>query len=242
MPQYIHILFEVGSYIVGYRYYLYLRERHVDLISDKDRIEIFLVACFGAMVGSKLLGILEDVSVLSRDFLGIAQTLLGTKTIVGGLLGGLICVESYKRLKCIKVSSGDLMTYPLILGMIIGRFGCHFTALEDGTFGLKTSFFTGMDFGDGIKRHPTNLYEITFLLLIWLLIGFLEKKRVLADGAKFKIFLSSYFLFRFIVDFIKPRDEIFEHLSAIQIACLLGVCYYCYIFITSKTFLKPNDF
>lgn len=241
MLQNIHLVFEIASYFIGYRIYLYLRKKEVDLLTDENRVEIFVVACFGAMVGSKLLGVLEDVSIFKLNIFSIIQILLGTKTIVGGLLGGLFSVEIFKKLKGIKYSSGDLMTFPLIIGVIIGRIGCHLTALEDGTFGIETHWVLGMDFGDGIYRHPTNLYEIVFLLCIGLIIYFLEIKFILSNGSKFRIFLSSYFLFRFFIDFLKPRILIFGEISTIQIACLAGLCYYCYIFLTTKTFLDQYD-
>ncbi len=44
-----------------------------------------------------------------------------SKTIVGGLLGGILGVEIAKKLVGIKHSSGDLFCFPIILGIMIGR-------------------------------------------------------------------------------------------------------------------------
>ena len=91
------------------------------------------------------------------------RLLLGGKTIVGGLVGGLIAVESVKRLRGIRVATGDLLALPLVLGIAIGRIGCFLSGLEDQSYGIATGLPWGVDFGDGIARHPTQLYEIVVL-------------------------------------------------------------------------------
>ena len=95
--------------------------------------------------------------------------LWGGKTIVGGLLGGLIGVELTKRLVRWKHSTGDDFVYPLMLGLGLGRIGCFLTGLDDHTYGTPTTWFTGVNFGDGVYRHPTQLYEILFLIVLALL-------------------------------------------------------------------------
>jgi len=91
---------------------------------------------------------------------------IGGKTIVGGLLGAWLAVELAKKKLKISYSTGDLYVFPLIVGMCLGRVGCFLTGLDDHTHGLPTSLPWGVDFGDGIHRHPTQLYEIVFLMLL----------------------------------------------------------------------------
>ena len=131
------------------------------------------------------------------------------------------------------------MTYPLILGMMIGRVGCFFAGLQDATYGVATSLPWGIDLGDGIARHPTNLYEMIFLAALWLSLRNLEKHRALADGARFKIFMIAYLNFRLFIEFFKPSPVAWFHLSAIQIACLIGLIYYSpYILQPTRLFAK----
>ena len=103
-----------------------------------------------------------------------------------------------------KNASGDLFTFPLILGLIIGRLGCFSMGVYEDTYGIETSFFTGMNLGDRLTRHPVILYEIGFLLLLWSFIKKINTQIKLANGAQFKIFFIGYFLFRFFCDFLKP--------------------------------------
>jgi len=165
---------------------------------------------------------------------------MGNTTIVGGLLGGLIGVELTKKQIGVKVSSGDLMVYPIILAMIIGRLGCHFAGLEDGTYGVSSALPWAVNFGDGIRRHPTNLYEIVFWVFLWLFLFCLEKKYELNNGARFKILMTAYLLFRLWIEFIKPAYFFNFGLSAIQLACLAGLLYYYKLFLHPLKTIKPN--
>jgi len=91
---------------------------------------------------------------------------MGGKTIVGALVFGLIAVELFKRYIGLHQSTGDLYTIPLALGIAIGRIGCFLTGLSDNTYGTPAKLPWAIDFGDGIPRHPTQLYEIILLLLL----------------------------------------------------------------------------
>ncbi len=234
-----HLLFETLAYTIGFRYFLRLRKRAHDAISTNDRLWILLGAALGALVGARVLALLENPIALLHDGLTL-EVLLASKTIVGGLLGGLVGTELTKKAIGVRSSSGDLMTFPLMLAMMIGRVGCFSAGVEDGTHGVATALPWGIDQGDGIARHPTNLYEILFLGLLWFCIVQIEKRMPLADGARFRLFLASYLLFRFCVEFIKPVYRFDVGLSTIQIACLLGLVYYRDVFFRPGSLVQPT--
>lgn len=146
---------------------------------------------------------------------------------MGGLFGGLLGVELTKKIIGEVKSSGDLFTTPIILGIIIGRIGCFMSGIKEFTYGKETSFFLGMDLGDGVPRHPIALYEILFLIFLFVLIKRLQKRpERFENGMYFKIFMISYFLFRFFIEFLKPNTFLILELSSIQILCLICLLYY----------------
>jgi prolipoprotein diacylglyceryltransferase len=152
------------------------------------------------------------------------------KTIVGGLLGGLIGVETAKKLIGWKRSTGDDFVLPLIIGMSIGRIGCFFTGLSDHTHGTPTTWVTGVDFGDGVPRHPTQIYEIVYLWLIGFFVLYIRKKKTSPwEGFLFQFFMVSYLLFRFFIDFIKPTPHPYFGLNNIQLAAFVGLMYYLFL-------------
>jgi len=234
----IHFLFETTAFFVGYRYYSYLRKHGDDLISSKNRFFILIGAAVGAFLGSHLIGIFENPTLIGR--LGIIY-FMGNKTIVGGLLGGLIGVELTKNKLGVTTSSGDLMVYPICLAMIIGRTGCFFAGLDDGTFGIASNLPWAIDFGDGINRHPTNLYEIVFWVVLWATLWLFERKRTFANGARFKCMMVSYLVFRFFIEFIKPVYFFSFGLSLIQLVCIAGILYYYKVFIYPQNLSKPKN-
>ena len=88
-----------------------------------------------------------------------------------------------KRYIGLRTSTGDLYAIPLALGIAIGRIGCFLTGLSDNTYGTATNLPWAINFGDGIPRHPTQLYEIAFLLaLIPLLLRVLNRIAILSEA------------------------------------------------------------
>ena len=224
-PVLWHSIAEPVGILIGFRYYLYLRRKQGDSIASEKRLWILAGAIFGAVLGSRLVGGFENppaVLAAGNRLLYIYQN----KTVLGGFLGGLFGVELVKKLINERQSSGDLFTYPILLALIIGRIGCFSMGVYEETYGTPSRSFSAMDLGDGILRHPVVLYEMLFLIILWIGLKALEQKYILAHGARFKIFMIAYILFRFLLDFIKPHYTFSFGLSTIQIVCIFGLMYY----------------
>jgi len=218
-----HQFFEALAYVTGFRLHLWLRTRAGDALTDERRMSLVAAAAVGAALGSKLMYWASDPVVIWQSR-GDAAVFLGGKSIVGGLAGGLIAVEWVKRWLGIRRPTGDLFALPLAVGMMIGRIGCFLTGLSDHTYGLPTSLPWGVDFGDGIARHPTQLYEIAWLAL---LAAWIQRRarRPHRDGELFMLFMTGYMAFRLLVEWIKPGVPL-AGLTAIQWGALALLAYY----------------
>lgn len=240
----VHAVFELLAYLTGFALSrrAWRRERRA-FAAQPDSGWIAVAAILGAALGSKLLFILQYPDFVAARFPS-AEALLGGKTIVGGLLGGLVGVEIAKARLGVADSTGDLFTVPVIGGLVVGRLGCLAAGLVDETFGLPTSLPWGWDFGDGVRRHPTPLYEIAFLLVLALALRVFAA-RLTHAGDTFRVFMAAYCAFRVAVDFLKPpfgpvasaaeaalpRARLTAGLTAIQIAALCGVLYDAAVFL-----------
>ena len=160
-----HFFFEALSYVVAFTVYLRLRRRFGDSLATPLRWALVAAAVAGGALGAKILFWLEDPQLTAHSLDNPAY-LVGGKTIVGALVFGLISVELTKRYIGLGDSTGDLYAIPLALGIAIGRIGCFLTGLSDNTYGTPTHLPWAVNFGDGIPRHPTQLYEIFFLLAL----------------------------------------------------------------------------
>jgi prolipoprotein diacylglyceryltransferase len=218
-----HFLFESLAYAIAFRLVLFNSRK--DIIPATQRSSVIVGGMVGALLGAKVLVLVQHIYLLSQNWQQFLLLVIQGKTVVGAMLGGLIGVELTKKMIGVNRSTGDAFVYPLIVGTAIGRVGCFLTGLSDRTYGISTTLPWGVDFGDGIYRHPTQLYEILFLLL---LITFLKIRTRYhrQEGDLFKFYMIAYLSFRLLVDFIKPDFHPILGLSAIQVACVLGLLYY----------------
>jgi prolipoprotein diacylglyceryltransferase len=231
----IHFVFEWLAILSGVQVYRWLKRRKGQMkITEGSSFSVLLGCILGAGVGNKLVFALEYPPLWMEHGW---QALLQGQSIVGGLLGGLIGVEIAKKISGIQHSTGDDFVLPLMIGTIIGRIGCFLAGLHDSTFGLPTTLPWGVDFGDDIARHPTQIYDILaasgFGLLLWL-----GKNRLMrVSGLSFKLYLTGYLSWRLLIDSIKPLPYAYWlNLSGIQWVCVLALI--CYLPYVRRDFLK----
>lgn len=217
-----HALFELCAYVVGFVLVARARRTQGDAVDTDQRWRLSAAALIGAALGSKLVHWGEHLPELLAQ--GDALAWMGGKSIVGGLIGGTLAVEFTKRRLRIEARTGDVLVVPLCASMMIGRVGCFVSGLADDTYGTATSLPWGIDFGDGIARHPTQLYEILFLALLAFL---LSRRRAVASaaGERFDAFFCGYLAFRVAVDFLKPYASVPADfgLAATQWSALGGI-------------------
>jgi len=218
-----HFFFESLAYAIAFRLLLFNKKK--DTIAPSQRSSVIVGGMVGALIGAKALVLLQHIDLLWQNPKQILLLLLQGKTVVGAMLGGLIGVELTKKIIGVSRSTGDAFVYPLITGTAIGRIGCFLTGLSDRTYGIATNLPWGINFGDGIYRHPTQLYEIVFLLVLTVFLQF-RSRCDRQEGDLFKFYMIGYLGFRFLIDFLKPDFHVFLGLTAIQIACLLALVYY----------------
>jgi phosphatidylglycerol---prolipoprotein diacylglyceryl transferase len=219
-----HTVFETLAYFVGFRIYLAQRRRLGDVLDNHTRWSVIAGAIAGALVGAKLLHMLED-PVATWAKRGDLLLFFGGKTVVGGLIGGLAGVELTKTWIGVRQSTGDLLALPLAIGIAIGRIGCFLAGPSDGTSGVPSTLPWAVDFGDGIARHPTQLYEILALVTIAATL-FILRRRPHQTGDLFKVLMVGYMTCRLLVDAIKPEPRIALGLSTLQWAALGVLVYY----------------
>jgi len=249
-----HFLFEGMGYAFGFIIFLWLRGKRGDSVDLPLRWSVVAAAFVGGALGSKILYWAEDPAATAAHWREFTY-LMGGKTIVGGLLGGWIAVEMMKKYVGIAESTGDLFAVPLAIGIAVGRIGCFLTGLSDKTYGTATSLPWGIDFGDGVRRHPTQLYEVVFLIALALLLYRLLPLRdtagrvatrelfgfPLRSGDVFKLFMISYLGFRFVMDFWKPSDPaVLLGLGSLQWMSVIGATIVVWRFYCGGQKLRPQ--
>lgn len=135
----------------------------------------YLVALgIGAIVGAYIAGSLPSLMSGSGSL---------SHSVVGALAGAILAVELYKAAHGITRSTGAVFVAPFALGIVVGRWGCLFSGLADGTHGAPTALSFGVDLGDGVARHPVQIYEslamLAFLVAYVVALGSARSGRLL---------------------------------------------------------------
>jgi len=219
----VHALFEYGAIALGVALYRRARLRSgLGGLTQSGGFAVVAGLLIGAALGNKLVFLTERPDVWQRLLAG--ELVMPGQSIVGGLLGGLIGVEVAKALTNQTRSTGDAMVWPIALGLAFGRVGCFVAGLHDDTFGVATTLPWGVDFGDGVSRHPTQAYDVIVALG---LAAALHGRFARAPGLAFKLFLSGYLLWRFGIDALKPVPHAYAFgWSGIQWVCALALAAY----------------
>ena len=217
------------------------RKSQLSAVTAPGAFALMVGLLLGAAIGNKLIFAIERPDLMLAWWHGEAPLRLG-QSIVGGLLGGLIGIETAKAITRQPASTGDLMVLPLCFGIALGRVGCFIAGLNDDTYGLPTTLPWGVDMGDGIPRHPTALYEIAFLALLGTLVTRERARLAPVPGLAFKCFLAAYLLWRLLIDGLKPvRYSYPLGLSGIQWVCLLALLAYLPLLLLAAAQLKGQQ-
>jgi prolipoprotein diacylglyceryltransferase len=221
-----HTAFEWVAIFVGAR--LYLRGSRTTLreLGSTRHYAVILGCIVGAAIGNKVAH-----WIYHADHWHLLKTspwlILQGQSIVGGLLGGLIGVELGKKYAGVTESTGDRFVTPILVGLVIGRIGCFIAGLADDTYGNPTTLPWGVDFGDGVRRHPTQLYDILFAIAAWLALYRYRTALAREPGLQFKLMLAGYLAWRLLIDALKPVPYAFPgNLSGIQVICLGALLVY----------------
>ncbi len=135
-------------------------------------------------------------------------------SVAGAIVGGIVGAEGYKLARGIKGSTGLIFVAPLAAGIAIGRWGCFLSGLPDYTYGTPTGLPWGVDFGDGIPRHPVQLYESFAMLafLAWFLLTLERNRRSESPSlmlrGSFYMLVGFYAVQRFVWEFLKPYPKV----------------------------------
>lgn len=219
---YVHAVFDVAAWVASMTVF-WLTTRH---LLPADALPAHKVPHPGAYAVAAGAG-----ALCGAMFFGTANALLSGVhalgfSMAGGIAGAIAAVEAFKRITGVTGSTGIAFAGPFAATVAIGRLGCFFSGLADFTYGTPSSLPWSVDFGDGIPRHPVQLYESAAMAAMFVLL--IQRLRArdrfwLANG--FYLTVGWYALQRFAWEFLKPYASVIGPLNLFHMVCLAVLLY-----------------
>jgi phosphatidylglycerol---prolipoprotein diacylglyceryl transferase len=225
-PIAIHGAFDLLAWCAAGLTLLVLK-RHPALalpVPNNKKLSYYAALVFGSALGAYLFGTLN---LWASGISGLGRS------IEGAIFGGIVSVEIYKRREGITARTGARLAAPLVIGIAVGRIGCFLSGLDDFTYGTPTTLPWGHDFGDGIPRHPVQLYESAAMLafLVFYLVSLMRRSRFVTQNG-FYLAVLWYALQRFVWEFIKPYGTIAGPFDLFHFLSLGLVAYAVFMIVT----------
>lgn len=214
-----------GSFIPAF--YIVSGEAQRKGIDPDALYDFILVAAVFGFLGARLGYVVQNLSVYLAEPLRIFAVWEGGLSLHGVIIGGLLAISIYaKRLNTPFLILTDVVAPGMPLGQAIGRWGNFF---NQELFGYPTNVawkmyvapqFRPLPWADASFFHPVFLYES-----IWnfgVLVVLLRYRRLpgAREGDLLFLYLTSYSLGRFWVEFFRIGTPVFLGLTLAQVVSL----------------------
>jgi len=191
------------------------------------RLTYLAALMFGAGVGAVAFG---SANLWLSGLSGVARS------IEGAVAGAILAIETYKRIAGITLRTGARFALPFAVGVAVGRVGCFLSGLDDFTYGTPTSLPWAHDFGDGVPRHPVQLYESAAMaafaaLYVWRVLS--GDRFFIANG--FYLAVGCYGLQRFAWEFLKPYGTLLGPFTLFHLLSAAVLLYAVVMIATAKS-------
>ena len=230
---------------VGFLLAVYYAMRRADQfgLTQDNIIDMLICAVPLAIIGARAYYCLFSWNLYKDDPIRVLYIWEGGLAIYGGVIGAVIGLFLYTKVKKVKTSALlDIGGLGLLIGQSIGRWG-NFMNRE--AFGAQTDSFLRMGLTDAngatIYVHPTFLYESVWNAIGLLILHFYSKRRKF-DGQIFLMYLGWYGLGRMFIEGLRT-DSLYVGASNLRVSQLLaGICFLAVvIFLVYDKIFREHD-
>lgn len=194
-------------------------------LSQKHITNLSILALVGGIIGGRIGYILLNITEV-KSIWQIFAVWEGGMAFFGGFIAAFLLIILYLRKNNLNTwKLLDTVAPAMALGHAIGRIGCIVAGFH---IGKVTSVPWAVNYF-GQPRHPTPIYSIIHLLLLFYVLLKLRTKK-LFEGAILLIYLVWYSVGRFIIEFFRVEPLYFGLTSAQWISVFVATCS-LYLFI-----------
>ena len=199
--------------------YLALKEAKRVGISEDDVLNLAICAIPSGVIGARLYYVIFNWSYYSQYPSQILNFRGGGMAIHGALIGGILAGFIYTKVKNINFfKMADIALIGMPLAQAIGRWGNY---INGEAHGGPTNLPWGI-IVDGVKVHPTFLYESIWNFGIFIFLWTFRKKKKY-EGQVAVYYIILYSLGRFFIEGLRTDSLMLGPLRMAQVISLVGV-------------------
>lgn len=196
---------------------LALREAKRVGVDENAFIDLLLFAIPAAVIGARIYYVLFSWDYYKDNPIQILNFRGGGLAIHGAIMAAVITAVIFTRKRNLDFwQIADIAAPSLALGQSIGRWG---NFINQEAYGIPTDLPWGI-MVNGVKVHPTFLYESIGDFLIFLFLIWYRKKKVKISGEVFLLYIVLYSCVRFFVEGLRIDSLM---LGPIRVAQLVSV-------------------
>lgn len=163
----------------------------------------------------------------------------GGLAIHGGIITAIIVAIIFTKIRKIDFwTIADICAPSLILAQSIGRWG---NFINQEAYGGPTNLPWGI-MVNGVKVHPTFLYESIWNFLVFLFLLWYGKNKQKVRGEIFLLYLSLYSFIRFFIEGLRTDSLMLGSIRMAQLISVIGFVIPIYIFYIKRKKNKDINF
>lgn len=199
---------------------LALREADRIGIGEDNLIDLLLFAIPLAVIGARIYYVVFTWDYYRENLKEIFHFRGGGLAIHGAIIIGIIVALVFSRRRNIdfwKIT--DACAPSLALGQAIGRWGNY---INQEAYGTPTDLPWGI-IVDGVRVHPTFLYESIGDFLIFLFLIWYRRNKPKVSGEVFLLYIFFYSSLRFFVEGLRTDSLMLGSLRVAQLVSIIGI-------------------
>ena len=188
-------------------------------LKEDDILDLAIIAIPIGLLSARLYYVIFNWEYYSQNTSQILNFRGGGMAIHGALIGGVLTGYIFTRIKKIDfLKMADVVIIGMPLAQAIGRWGNYINGeAHGGPTDLPWAIVV-----DGIKVHPTFLYESIWNLGIFIFLWIFRKKKQY-EGQIIVYYVTLYSLGRFFIEGLRTDSLMIGPLRMAQVISLVGV-------------------
>lgn len=197
---------------------------------EEDLLDFLLIAIPAGILGARAYYVVFSWGYYSQNLSQIINIRNGGLAIHGALIAGIIVSIVFCKIRKINpLQILDILMPSVALGQSIGRWG---NFINQEAHGGPTDLPWGI-MVDGVKVHPTFLYESIINFLVFIFLMWYARKKKIKDGEVFSLYLILYSAGRFFVEGLRTDSLMFLGMRVAQLisagSIIAGIALFAYL-------------